>query len=154
MLKPITRKIGKEADGGVYRYTFYCDICGIPKRSSPYQSDTTSASQEERERESKDAYERANLEMMRLFNRCPVCGKVVCDDCFRVFDDQDPIMCKECSAAETGKAGRKKRHKYLVAAALILLITGAGVLHLLNVGADYVKIEDHKMPTSDSPYCM
>ena len=96
MLKPVTQKMTDESEGGVYSFTFYCDICGSPKQSVPYQSDGKGGEDpDERENEHKVAYERVNTEAIRWFNRCPVCGRLVCDQCFRILDEMD--MCKECA---------------------------------------------------------
>ena len=151
MLQPVTRKITDESEGVVYRYTFYCDVCGSPKESVPYRSDTALASPEERERESKDAYERANKEAMGWFNRCPVCLRFVCDDCFRVIFDKEPDMCKECLAAEAGKAGRKGKHTHLAAIMLVFMITGAGILHLQRAETDHVYIGENITPLAEFP---
>jgi len=101
MLKPITQKMTDESEGGIFRFTFYCDVCGSAKQSHPYRSETagysTLADPAEREKEHNDAYERANREMIRSFNRCPVCKRLVCDDCFYLLDDKH--LCKECNAA-------------------------------------------------------
>jgi len=102
MLKPVTQKMTDESEGGVYRFTFYCDICGSPKQSHPFISETEGygilVDPAEREKEHNDAYERANREMIRSFNRCPVCMRFVCDDCFYLLDDK--YLCKECNAAK------------------------------------------------------
>jgi len=97
MLKPITKKISDESDSGIYRFTFYCDICGAPHQSVPYESETLNKiDPARREAEHNAAYERANREIMNHFNRCPMCGRVVCDNCFRILDESD--MCFECAA--------------------------------------------------------
>ena len=101
MLRPITIKTTDESEaGGIYRFTFYCDICGSPRQSPPYLSDTPAASSEERVQESKAAFIRANNEVSRWFNRCPVCFNIVCDDCYCIFTDKHPNVCKECLTEE------------------------------------------------------
>ena len=96
MLKPITAKMTDESDEGVYHFTFYCDICGSPHQSVPYESETEGECYLcERESEHTAAYERANREALNWFSRCPVCKRVVCDKCFRILDESD--MCKECA---------------------------------------------------------
>jgi len=101
MLKPITQKMTDESEDDVFRFTFYCDICGSAKQSHPFISETEGygilVDPAQRDREHGDAYERANREMIRSFNRCPVCMRFVCDDCFYLFDDK--YLCKECNAA-------------------------------------------------------
>ena len=126
MLKPITQRVTDESEGGVFRFTFYCDICGSAKQSPPYKSETEGYN---------DAYERANREMIRSFNRCPVCMRFVCDDCFYLVDDK--YICKECNAAAlrvTGGNVKKKRLRergkpyFAVVACLVLFLGGIGIL--------------------------
>ncbi|MCL1805009.1 MAG: hypothetical protein FWG28_03260 [Clostridiales bacterium] len=99
MLNPVTRKVTDESSGGIYQFTFYCDICGSPRQSVTYQSDSEGGEDPNvREIDHRDAYERANREALRWFNRCPVCLRLVCDDCFRVLDEGD--KCRECAGGE------------------------------------------------------
>ena len=96
MLRPITRKMTDESNGSIYSFTFYCDICGKPFKSPLYDSLTGDEQDvKTQEVEHNDAYERANNEVLKSFNRCPSCQRVVCDDCFSILDDID--VCKECS---------------------------------------------------------
>jgi len=101
MLKSVTQKMTDESEGGVYRFTFYCDVCEKPIQSHPIRSEHVGyeilVEQAEREKEHRDAYERANRESIRSFNRCPVCKRFVCDDCFCLLDDA--YICKECIGA-------------------------------------------------------
>ena len=95
MLKPLTKKMTDESEGNNYRFTFYCDLCGSRQQSVLFQSDIEgSADMDLKEREHFAAYERANREAYNWFSRCPVCGKVVCDSCFRV---EETDSCKECA---------------------------------------------------------
>lgn len=109
MLSPLTKKISDLSDDSLFRFTFYCDVCGNVWQSQAYGF---SRAAEKKEIDGKDkhtlalvwqaehdaAYERANLEAMRHFNRCPLCKQWVCDDCFRIIDSGD--RCAAC--AETG----------------------------------------------------
>jgi len=99
-----------ESEGGVFRFTFYCDVCGTAKQSPPFLSETEgngiAVDPAERDREHNDAYERANREMIRSFNRCPVCLRFVCDDCFYLFDDK--YMCKECNTEAARTQGKTR----------------------------------------------
>jgi len=96
MLRPLTKKMTDESEGVVYRFTFYCDICGAPRQSDDYQSmSEETSSPEMRDTEYTAAYERANRAAMSYFNRCPKCKRYVCDKCFRILDDMD--MCDECA---------------------------------------------------------
>jgi hypothetical protein len=95
MLKPITMKMTDESEGDVYCFTFYCDICGSPNQSVTYESDMEARYPNTRESEHIAAFERANLEALNWFSRCPICRRVVCDKCFCILDESD--MCKECA---------------------------------------------------------
>lgn len=101
MLEPITRKMTDESDGVGFRFTFYCDICGNAWHSIPYSSREARGGAGAKgawKNERAAAYERANREALMHFNRCPACGRMVCDECFRILPERD--VCKEC--AKTG----------------------------------------------------
>lgn len=98
MLDPITKKMTDESNGNGFCFTFYCDICASPWHSIPYSGGRGRGAEVHTwENEHAAAYERANREALMHFNRCPVCKRMVCDDCFSILDEQD--MCKECADA-------------------------------------------------------
>ena len=150
MLKPITQLMTDESEGGIFRFTFYCDVCGSAKQSHPFISETEGydklVASAERDREHSDAYERANREMIRSFNRCPLCMRFVCDDCFNLLEDK--YLCSKCNAEaeqrnmskhgeleQTGK--RKHRELYFaVAACFVLVLGGIGILPYTIVKSD------------------
>ena len=45
--------------------------------------------------EHRAAFDEANLEAHVQFNRCPVCGKRVCDDCFCI-EGKNGGVCRDC----------------------------------------------------------
>ena len=47
------------------------------------------------EREREAAREKAMAEVPAIYNRCPVCGRLVCDRCFLICEDLD--MCVACA---------------------------------------------------------
>mgnify|MGYP006919090915 FL=1 len=47
------------------------------------------------ERERTAARNRAAAEFVQNFNLCPICGRLVCDDCFRIGEDLD--LCVSCA---------------------------------------------------------
>ena len=47
------------------------------------------------QREKKEAHLKALKAGEKLFSRCPICHRWVCDDCFMVCEDLD--MCKQCA---------------------------------------------------------
>lgn len=89
-----------------FNFLFHCDICHHNWDSIPIEF---SAGNDENNKVDKNssiwkseheaAYERANREAMMYFNRCPVCKRWVCDNCFMIHEKYD--ICKECS--EQGK---------------------------------------------------
>jgi hypothetical protein len=87
-----------------FSFSFFCDICGKERVSEPepFQSNGFTAIEHEEARrliwaqEHKAAFEKANLEASLNFNKCPKCGKRVCDDCFNFAPDEKDEVCKEC----------------------------------------------------------
>ena len=47
------------------------------------------------EKEKETALHKAVEEAVGAFNRCPICGRLVCDYCFMICDDID--MCSSCA---------------------------------------------------------
>ncbi len=47
------------------------------------------------QREKEEAQRKASRAGEKLFSRCPICHRWVCDDCFMVCEDLD--MCKQCA---------------------------------------------------------
>jgi hypothetical protein len=99
MLEPITGKITDESTDKAFMFTFYCDLCGRMWKSMPV-SPLERKRRREKERdgawrlEHAAAYERANLEAMQHFNRCPRCRRWVCNDCLLLLEEGD--LCREC----------------------------------------------------------
>lgn len=104
------KQVIKEAMGdcstiGEFRFLLRCQECGRTWRSSPVRFSKAGAEPETearqvifralyaREREA--ARERAAAEVAEIFNRCPVCGRLVCDRCFLICEDLD--MCAACA---------------------------------------------------------
>lgn len=115
MLKSITKKYSDESDMKLFQFTFYCDCCGKGIKATPLEfhsmfSKKPFLTSDEREaraiiyaNEHRQAYERANNEIMIELNRCEICSAVVCDDCAYYLDELGGgICCTKC-------AGEKKR---------------------------------------------
>jgi hypothetical protein len=105
MLEPVTRKMMDDSTDKAFVFTFYCDLCGRPWKSAPVSSLTPTRERSRKNpgcawQEHDAAYERANLEAIQHFNRCPRCRRWVCDDCFLLLDEGD--MCRECGAGQSG----------------------------------------------------
>jgi len=90
-----------------FLFEFHCDRCGRGERSERYEfspGDLSSPpSGEVREmiwlHQHRFAFLRAEQDARYLFNTCPVCGRRVCCDCFRVTDDGCGDMCLDCLEA-------------------------------------------------------
>ncbi len=76
------------------QFSVRCEECGRIWESRP------AAFSHDRERAT--AKSQALGEAHQHFNRCPECGRIVCDACFLVCEDHD--MCRAC-AEKLGKTG-------------------------------------------------
>lgn len=105
MLPPVTKRYDDCSTDQWFRFSFYCDECGAKWESEQYpfsMQDANPKSDGDKnalallwKTEHDAAYERANTEALFQFNRCPACGKRVCDKCFLVTED----VCSSCSCS-------------------------------------------------------
>ena len=100
MLEPVTKTMTDDSTETVFRFTFYCDLCGkpwssVPVSGMPEKGCGIGKRSLERCAEHDAAYERANLEAIQHFNRCPKCKRWVCNDCFLLLHDGD--VCRKCA---------------------------------------------------------
>lgn len=109
MLNAVTKKFTDNSTIKKFKFVFYCDCCEKPVVPVMYDfisgfKDKVFLSADEREARAiiyasdhKKAYERANIEARFEFNKCDICGDMVCDDC-TVFDADlnGKICCKNC----------------------------------------------------------
>ena len=104
MLQSLTRQFADYSEAGQFAFGFYCDRCGAEWKSVPVGFSAAGFRQPLEEpvrsmlwnQQHKEAYERANNEAMFYFNRCPVCGSWVCDECFHVESSSHTDICKRC----------------------------------------------------------
>ena len=104
------KRIMKESMGDCstleeFRFLVRCGECGRTWRSTPvrFSKAGVEPKTEARQvifralyaREREAARERAAAEVPEIFNRCPVCGRLVCDRCFLICEDLD--MCTSCA---------------------------------------------------------
>jgi hypothetical protein len=103
MNKPITKRTTDYSGTESFSFGFSCDCCGKEWRSPAVSFETGGFTAVEYEgtrqmiweQEHKTAFDQANLEAHLHFNRCPICGKWVCDDCISMKDPGREI-CREC----------------------------------------------------------
>ena len=108
MLKSCTIRNSDESDESVFRFTFYCDICGEPYCASPVGfADFIPPDEYESEcwrllwrSEHGKAFARANFEASHNFFSCPGCGLHVCKKCTAADTDGNGairvLRCLEC----------------------------------------------------------
>ena len=111
MLEPITKKYEDGSTLEKFKFTFFCDLCGCAVEeisytyNPPFKPKFFISKSEQRAREllwlhdHDSAYERANKEVLLQFNRCPACGKRVCEDCYHELEG----LCRECARKIRGE---------------------------------------------------
>ena len=94
MLEPVTKKYEDGSTLEVFRFIFFCDLCGREVSeitypyTPPFKAKLFISRSERKAREliwqsdHASAYDRANREILLHLDRCPVCGRRVCDSCF------------------------------------------------------------------------
>lgn len=105
MKEVIKTKIKSASSNGTIIYRVECDACNRlissrPVTSSDSQKDLSKEQQiihaamfeRDKERELTALVRKAT----EIFSLCPICHKLICDDCFLVCDDLD--MCKDCAS--------------------------------------------------------
>ena len=88
-----------------FRFFLPCGECGRIWKSRPARFSRAGLQPETEgkrviyrtlyERERAEARTAAETELFQSFNLCPICGRLVCDDCFRVCEDLD--LCAACA---------------------------------------------------------
>lgn len=87
-----------------FSFGFYCDACGREWESARYafNSGGLAAPMDPAvyqilwNDQHKAAYERARRDASFAFNRCPVCGRWVCKECFYLSETGVSDICKSC----------------------------------------------------------
>ena len=103
----LTRKVIDHSDAGYFSFSFFCDRCGegwvSHKKAFSGGGIGVSVEKDEALRllwghEHRLAFDEATLDAHAHFNRCPKCGKRVCDKCFNLFGEGEYNgLCKDCS---------------------------------------------------------
>lgn len=103
MLPSVTRKCDDCSNDKYFQFIFYCDECDHKYQSEQFPFSMHSVASDDKNDNTRAllwkvehdaAYERANTEALFHFNKCPKCGKRVCDDCYLVNEDEC-ISCNE-----------------------------------------------------------
>lgn len=102
--KPVTRKYADHSTMEAFAFRFFCDRCGREWRSAPYDFNLGSFAAPKKPAvyqilwsdQHRAAYERAKRDASFAFNRCPICGRSVCDACFYLAKSGVSDLCKDC----------------------------------------------------------
>jgi len=113
--KPVMKRRMDYSTMEGFSFGFFCDMCAKEWRSvffgfnlgSSAESIDPTLYQMLWNEQHRAAYERASLDASFEFNRCPVCGRRVCKECFYVSGSGISDVCKECLCVAI-KAGARK----------------------------------------------
>jgi predicted RNA-binding Zn-ribbon protein involved in translation (DUF1610 family) len=102
--KALTKRSTDHSDARHFSFSFNCDKCGREWVSSvqPFTGGMcTNVEHDEALKllwanEHRAAFAEANLDARMQFNRCPVCGRWVCDECFDIRAAGNGELCREC----------------------------------------------------------
>lgn len=111
MLPAVTKKYDDRSTDRFFQFVFHCDECGEAWESEHYpfsMRDAPAKCKGEKnahvilwKSEHDAAYERANTDALMHFNKCPKCGKRVCDDCFSELE----VSCSNCKTQRKKQGG-------------------------------------------------
>jgi hypothetical protein len=102
----LTKKSIDRSDTGHFSFSFFCDRCEKEWLSleKPFSGGICSRVEKNEAlkllwgNEHRTAFDEAQLEAHTQFNRCPLCNKWVCDDCF-CLDGIKGGVCKDCNGS-------------------------------------------------------
>lgn len=117
MWNPVTKKRADRSTMEEFSFSFFCDMCEKEWRSARFDFNPGDFAapieptiyQMLWNDQHKAAFERANRDACFEFNRCPVCGRRVCRECFYVSKTGVSDICKDClrEKGECGGVGAK-----------------------------------------------
>jgi hypothetical protein len=104
MREPVTKKRADRSTMDAFSFSFFCDICEVEWRSARYKLNPGDYSAQINSAiyrmlwndQHAAAYERANRDARFEFNRCPMCGRGVCKDCFHLSVTGVSDICVDC----------------------------------------------------------
>lgn len=105
-MKQILKDVIKDESGTEsFVFSLNCSECGKPWQSTPIRFSKAGIEPQSAakqtiyqalyQREFQQAREQAVAEAVHQFNRCPLCGRLICNDCFLICEDLD--MCSSCA---------------------------------------------------------
>ena len=106
-LQTVTQKRIDRSTMEGFSFSFFCDICAGEWRSAWYAMNPgrfeppidPAVYQMLWNDQHQAAYERAKLDAAFSFNRCPACGRHVCNECFHLAETGDSDICKDCMSS-------------------------------------------------------
>ncbi len=110
MLDAVTKKYVDGSTEEQFRFSFFCDCCGKLVSTTKWAFHPgfekklflTRAEQRARElvweRDHDSAYERSNVEALKMLNRCVICGAAICNDCtVECVEADGKTVCVNCA---------------------------------------------------------
>ncbi len=101
----IKNKLNDRSDKNTFSFSLFCESCGKEWRSKTItfsKAGLQPPTESKRiiyealyEREHAQAMNHAIAEAVHYFNQCPVCKRLIDNDCFLICDDLD--LCRECA---------------------------------------------------------
>lgn len=105
MIKMIRERLVDDSNEKEFRFYLVCEVCKKAWEFRPIRfskADIEPPTESKRivfeklyQKEKEWALSRVAEEAVHYFNLCPVCGRLVCNDCFMICEDLD--MCQECA---------------------------------------------------------
>jgi len=101
---PVTVKCADRSTLEEFSFSFFCDLCGKEWQSARYgfHAGDFAAPLDPKvfqllwSAQHNAAFERANQDASYAFNRCPVCGRWVCEACFYLAETGISDICMDC----------------------------------------------------------
>ena len=110
MLDAVTKKYVDASTEEKFSFSFFCDCCGKVVSTTKlafhpgFAKKFLLSRSEQRARElvwrqdHDSAYERANVQALKLLNRCVICDSAICNDCTVECDEVDgKTVCVTCA---------------------------------------------------------
>ena len=111
VLNPVTKKYADYSTLEGFSFGFFCDKCEKEWRSVRYDFNPggfalpmdPTVHEMLWNNQHKEAYERVSREASLAFNRCPACGRWVCNACFFLSETGASDICRDCLSGTGAK---------------------------------------------------